>query len=68
MTEIPSGFDRRAEVERLLAEDETVLGRYWEYSNQGLTPEQMREAEGTATLGWVYNYRTLLGVIRESAG
>lgn len=58
-------FNRRAEVEGLLAQDETVLGRYWAYTNQGLAPEQMREAEGTATLGWVYNYRTLLGVIRD---
>jgi hypothetical protein len=66
VTEPPhSHFDRRAEVERLLAEDDSVLGRYWRYSNEGLTPEQMQEAEGTATLGWVYNYRTLLRVIRD---
>lgn len=60
-----ASFDRRAEVEQLLAEDETVLGRFWSYEEQGLTAEEMQNAEGTGTPGWTYNYRSLLGVLRD---
>lgn len=58
-------FDRRAEVESLLRQDETVLGRFWRYESEGLSAEEMQEAEGTATAGWTYNYRSLLGVLRD---
>jgi hypothetical protein len=58
-------FDRRAEVERLLETDETVLGRFWQYERDGLSAEEMQEAEGTETLSWTYNYRSLLGVILD---
>jgi hypothetical protein len=58
-------FDRRAEVERLLEQDETVLGRFWRYERDGLSAEEMQEAEGTETAGWTYNYRSVLGVIRD---
>ena len=66
MSEAPeSGFNRREEVERLLEQDETVLGRFWRYEQEGLSPEQMQAAEGTETAGWTYNYRSILGVIRD---
>lgn len=58
-------YDRRAEVDRLLEVDETVLGRLWAYENQGLTPQQMADSEGTGTTGWVSNYRMLIRVLRD---
>jgi hypothetical protein len=65
MTDTPASYDRPAEVERLLAADNTVLGRLWRYEQDGLTPQQMTEAEGVATTGWVSNYRTLIRVLRD---
>jgi hypothetical protein len=65
MTDTPAGYDRRAEVERLLASDQTVLGRLSRYEQQGMTPQQMTEIEGVATSGWVSNYRTLIRVLRD---
>ena len=65
MIEPTPGYDRRAEVERLLAEDDTVLGRLWKYDQDGLSPQQMSEVEGVATTGWVSNYRTLVRVLRD---
>lgn len=66
MSEMPEpAFNRRAEVERLLEQDETVLGRFWRYEQEGLTAEQMQDAEGTETAGWTYNYRSMLGVILD---
>ena len=61
----PMPFDRRAEVERLLDDDETLLGRLWAYDKQDLSPERIGELEGTPTFGWVYNYRSLSGVLRD---
>jgi hypothetical protein len=58
-------FDRRLEVEALLAADETVLGRTWRYRQEGLTPKQMAEREGTATVGFVYNYNSLISVLLD---
>ncbi|MDH2415807.1 hypothetical protein [Nocardioides sp. CER19] len=63
--DVPQPYDRRAEVERLLEADDTVLGRLWQYEKQGLTPQQMAEAEGTATTGWVSIYRMLVRVLRD---
>ncbi|MCL2788653.1 MAG: hypothetical protein FWD59_09240 [Micrococcales bacterium] len=63
--EVPTPFDRRAEVEALLDDDDTVLGLAWRYDKEGLTPQQMMEAEGTATTGWVSNNRTLIRVLRD---
>ena len=61
----PPGYDRRTEVERLLAEDDTVLGRYWRYSQEGLTKEAMSEREGLATTGWTSNYEYLVQNLRD---
>jgi hypothetical protein len=58
-------YDRAAEVEGLLADDDTVLGRLWQYDKQGLSPQEMAEAEGTVTAGWVSNYRMLVRVLRD---
>lgn len=58
-------FDRKAEVQRLLDEDETVLGRLWGYEKEHLTPQEMSEREGVSTEGWVSNYRTLVRVLLE---
>jgi hypothetical protein len=59
------GYDRRTEVERLLAADTTVLGRLWKYDQDGLSPQEMTDTEGLATIGWVSNYRTLVRVLRD---
>lgn len=60
-----TGWDRQAEVETLLNRDTTVLGRLWMYERQGFSPQQMAEAEGTETAGWVSNYRWLVRVLRD---
>ena len=62
---VPEPYDRRHEVERHLAEDETVLGRLWLYDEEGLTPQEMTEREGVSGTGWVSNYRTLVRVLRD---
>lgn len=58
-------FDRRAEVQHLLESDDSMLGRLWEYEKLGLSAQQMADREGTATLGWVSNYRAMLRVLRD---
>ena len=64
MTYTNPGYDRRAEIERLLAADDTVLGRLWKYDQEGRSPQEMTDIEGVATTGWVSNYRTLVRVLR----
>ena len=61
----PESFDRRAEVERLLDADDTLLGRLWAYDKQDMTPETIGELEGTPTFGWVYNHRSLIRVLSD---
>jgi hypothetical protein len=39
------GYDRRTEVESLLAADDTVLGRLFRYEIEGLTPQEMTARE-----------------------
>lgn len=58
-------FDRRPEVEALLAGDETVLGNVWRYRQDGLTPKEMAEREGTVSVGFVSNYNTLIAVLMD---
>ncbi len=58
-------YDRSAEVDRLLDADVSVLGRLWRYDRDGLSPQEMADAEGTATAGWVSNYRMLVRVLRD---
>ena len=60
-----SDYDRRTEVEGLLSEDETVLGNTWRYDRDGLTTQQMMEAEGVSSPGWISNYRSLIRVLRD---
>ncbi|WP_134773008.1 hypothetical protein [Ornithinimicrobium flavum] len=58
-------YDRRAEVEQHLAADETVLGRYWKYTQEGLSREEMAAREGLETSGWVSNYEGVLLALRD---
>lgn len=58
-------YDRRAEVETLLAEDETLLGRYWRYLQEGISKEEMAEREGILTTGWTSNYEFLVVSLRD---
>ena len=59
-------YDRVAEVERLLAEDDTVLGHVWRYRQEGLTPEQMSEREGgIAAAHFLPRYDELIRVLRD---
>lgn len=62
--EVPT-WDRTAEVEALLAEDESVLGRLWGYEQRGLTPREMSEEEGTLSTGWVSNARAMVRVLHD---
>ncbi|MFG1817168.1 hypothetical protein ACGFIF_25655 [Kribbella sp. NPDC049174] len=66
MTEESSeGYNRRAEVERILAEDATVLGRVWRYDEEGLSAQEMAVREGTSGAGFVSNYRSLIRALRD---
>lgn len=56
---------RADEVASLLQMDETVLGRFWGYEREDLSPQQMAEREGLTTTGWVYNARSLIRVLRD---
>jgi len=58
-------FDRAAEVERLLAADETVLGRVWQYRQEGLTPQEMSEREGVSSAHFLSRYDDLIAVLRD---
>lgn len=53
-------YSRQAEVEAILAEDDTLLGRIYRYDLDGLTPVEIAEAEGNASPGFVYGYRMTL--------
>lgn len=64
-TDVEGGYDRATEVERLLEQDDSVLGRLWSYEQRGLSPQAMAEEEGTATTGWVSIYRGLVRVLRD---
>lgn len=56
--------DRRVEVERLLGEDETVLGSIWRHEQEGLSLHEMAEREGVTT-GPIYAARSLIRVLRD---
>lgn len=58
-------YNRRAEVEALLAEDETLLGRYWRYLQEGITREEMAQREGIESMGWISSYDFLIESIRD---
>jgi hypothetical protein len=58
-------YDRRAEVETLLSDDETALGRVWAYLHEGLSAREMAEREGLTTTGFVSNYNSLIAVLRD---
>lgn len=60
LTQPAPAYDRRAEVERILAQDQSVLGNVWRYEQEGLTPTEMMEREGVGTVGFVYSYRSLI--------
>ena len=65
MTEQSAGYDRRAEVEQILAEDATVLGQVWRYEEEGLSAQEMAAREGTSGTGFVSNYRSLIRALRD---
>jgi hypothetical protein len=56
----PDNYDRKAEVERLLAEDDTLLGRVFRYDLEGLTAQQMAEREDVATFNFVSKYKQFI--------
>ncbi|WP_032375254.1 GIY-YIG nuclease family protein [Rhodococcoides fascians] len=56
---------RKDEVETLLGQDETVLGRLWGYLLEDLDAQQMAEREGLSTTGWVSNGRSIIRVLRD---
>lgn len=61
----PDAYDRRREVESLLSDDETLLGRYWQYVQEGISKEEMAEREGVPTTGWTSNYDFLVRNLRD---
>lgn len=58
-------FDRRPEVEALLTADETVLGNVWRYRQEGLSPREMADREGTVGTGFVSNYNSLIAALLD---
>ncbi|TYL50026.1 GIY-YIG nuclease family protein [Nocardioides sp. BGMRC 2183] len=49
----PDGWNRRVEVEQLLAEDDSAMGRQWRMLREGHSVAEVAEAEGVTT-GPVY--------------
>jgi hypothetical protein len=62
---LPPPYSRQAEVEAILAADDTLLGRIYRYGLDGLTPVEIAEAEGNASPGFVYGYRTALRALLD---
>ncbi len=58
------GFDRRAEVSVLLAQDDTTLGDVWRRIQAGKTPPQVAEEDGN-TLGPVYSFMNLASALQD---
>ncbi|GAA0969941.1 hypothetical protein ENKNEFLB_03902 [Nocardioides aquaticus] len=56
-------YDREAEVRRVLASDESLMGRIYCYERDKLTPQQIADAEGNQTPAFVYNYRLQINSI-----
>src|SRR4051794_19788040 len=52
-----ASYDRKAEVQAILEEDQTLLGRVYRHDLEGLSPTEMAEAEGNEGVGFVYTYR-----------
>ncbi len=63
MTETP--YDRRSEIESILEQDQTLLGRVFRYERSGLTPHQIAAEEGNENPNFVYNYRTQLRALLD---
>lgn len=60
-------FDRRPEVEQILAADETRLGDVWRWQQEGLTIPEMAERAGNAGQGGIFAYVFLIGAMRDAA-
>lgn len=56
---------RAEEVERILETDHTMLGLVWRQRKQGLSPQQIADAEKTASTGWVYASELQIRVLRD---
>jgi hypothetical protein len=60
----PVSYDRRAEVEVILSEDETLLGRVYRYG-LAMSPTDIAQAEGNSNVGFVYSYRMQLKALLD---
>lgn len=56
---------RATEVDALLADDPTLIGRIHQYDAAGMTPQEMAEREGNSSVGFVSNYRTQIRALRN---
>lgn len=50
-------YDRRAAVEAILAEDDSLTGRIYRYDLEGKSPAEIAAAEDNQGVAFVYNYR-----------
>jgi hypothetical protein len=60
-----SGFDRRAEAEALLAEDDTRVGLIWRADRDGIAWQELVERGELSTKNGVSNTRALIRVLRD---
>jgi hypothetical protein len=60
----PATYERAREVDAILLEDDSLLGRVHRYESEGLTPQEMAEREDVATFGFVYKYRRFIHGLR----
>ena len=58
-----SAYDRRAEVERILSSDETLLGRVYRYGLEGLPLQEIAEREDVATTNFVNKYNKFISCL-----
>jgi hypothetical protein len=57
----------RAELERLLADDNSRLGDVYRLSGRGLHPDAIARELGVSTAGFVSNYRTIANAILDGS-
>jgi hypothetical protein len=58
-----AAYSRQAEVETILLNDDTLMGRIYRYGLEGKTPTEIAEAEDNQTPAFVYNYRIQLNAL-----
>ena len=55
----------RSEIDRFLAEDDTLLGSVYTWDAEGKSPLEMKTLAGSESQGFVYTYRKQIAALRD---